>query len=162
MNVMTKRMLPLLLAIAMTSAVPAFAGRTADNTIYIEYGGVAGLYSLNFDRILMRAGGVHGVGARLGASWFPLTDAGDVSFFAIPVNLVYLYGRKEHKLEVNMGVVSRIATGMGRREVLTVIAPSAGYRFQMRESDFNLRIMFTPLLSSRFQPWGGISLGRSF
>jgi len=144
---------------------PAFS-QSKSNSLYLEFFGSGGLYSVNYDRLLTEE-----VGIRVGfmyfeADWFVFFT--DMEMFLIPITLNYLVGTGKHKFELGAGPVivfgsvgfwgSDPGSGSGVGWTGTI-----GYRYQQPNGGFLFRIGFTPVLfSGEFHPSGGLSLGFSF
>jgi len=147
-------------------AVPAAAkskNREMANAIYVEYGGNAGLYSINYDRRLFHIG-QHACILRAGFSWIPLRDNGIDDIFLFPVTASYTYriGKSPHLLEFGGGVTVRTASTAFVIDTRLYPAISLGYRICSFGTGSTFRIGFTPIIFDTFLPWVGISLGRSF
>ncbi len=144
---------------------PAFS-QSKPNSLYLEFFGSGGLYSVNYDRMFSE-----NIGARIGfmyfaAEWFAFFS--DVEMFLIPTTLNFFVGNGKHKFELGAGPVfisgsigffgSDPVAGSGVGWTGTI-----GYRYQKNNGGSMWRIGFTPLLlGGKFHPSGGISLGFSF
>lgn len=136
------------------------------NSLYLEFFGSGGLYSVNYDRMFS-----DNIGARIGfmyfsAEWFAFFS--DVEMFLIPTTMNVFLGNGNSKLELGVGPVfvfgsigflgSDPISGSGVGWTGTI-----GYRYQKDYGGFMWRIGFTPvLLGDEFHPSGGVSLGFSF
>jgi hypothetical protein len=150
----------------------------AENSIYLELGGNALLYSINFDRMISPD-----MGARIGIGYMGLstgtapTDGPDhnasVSVLLVPATFNFFVSSHDgnhvgsSKLELGLGVAlvdingdfgGTTFSGAGVGGTATI-----GYRYQPYDGGFLFRIGFTPVFaSSTFFPWGGISFGLTF
>jgi hypothetical protein len=147
--------------------------RTARNGLYVELGGAAAIYSVNYERfveddVALRIGfGYVGISATGGSS------TASVSMVTIPVTASYLGLRSgSHALELGGGAVyvrfsgsvtdssSPGAFGTASGAVGTAIV---GYRYAPVNGGFDFRAAYTPMFSShRFDSWGGVSFGMLF
>ena len=166
------RHLPMCLMVAAlmttwSSGVAAQTERTAQNTVYLELGGNALLYSINYERILpsdiaLRAGaGYMSVGASSGAV------GASVSSLGIPITASYLgFG----KLELGGGILFQrfsgtTSTGFGDDIEAGVFVPMAtfiaGLRLSPPGGGFNFKLGFTPMWHPDigFFPWGSLAFG---
>lgn len=136
------------------------------NSLYLEFFGSGGLYSVNYDRLF-----TENFGARIGFMYFDsewLLFFTDVEMFLIPTTLNFLIGTGKNKFELGAGPVfvfgsvsffgSDPVSGSGVGWTGTI-----GYRYQKNDGGFMWRIGFTPsFFFGEFIPSGGISLGFSF
>ncbi len=133
------------------------------NAVYIELLGNGVIYSLNYDRIIATVAEKHHLGVRVGFTLLPV-DTLEIRYPLIfPVTANYLFGPREHKLEVGLGVAPKLQFDpeydvSGRLS----FAASLAYRYVGYENDFHFRIGFTPVFFDGFKPWLGLSLGRAF
>jgi len=151
----------LLILFLLAGLTPARAG--LNNTIYVELGGNGGFYSINYDRLLTTVKKRHSFGIRAGFSWAPLNGTYRNVFF-FPVTANYLFGAGTKRLEIGVGATTRFLTD-SLRNVDPEVTPAAviAFRFQQPGSGSHFRAGFTPLFfDNKFQPWLGISFGRSF
>lgn len=146
----------------------------AKNAAFIELGGNAGLYSLNFDRIYYYKEKLK-ISARLGFA---------PHFNGIYIEQIYLLENNfilftnPHHLELGLGAT------MQRRynerpnepdnyfwENIVFGVARCGYRYQKQDDGFFVRAGFTPIFMSHdaegfhsnyFQFWAGVSVGVSF
>jgi hypothetical protein len=144
--------------------------RSAQNTVFLELGGNALLYSLSYERILpsdvsLRAGfGYMSVGATSGAA------SASVSSLGIPITVSYLgFG----KLELGGGVLLQkfsgaTSTGFGDDIEAGVFVPMAtfiaGLRLAPPGGGFNFKLGFTPMWHPDVGlfPWGSLAFGVGF
>jgi hypothetical protein len=167
-------------------------GRKAINTVYVELGGPALLYSINYDRLVL-----DNVSARIGLSYLPLAlESGDfiadttssdtaralqgwkfdMNIFMIPITGNYLLGSGSSKFDVGAGLmivagdIELVNKGedFEFKEFLTNFTGVAGlahigYRYQPREGGFNFRTGLDFLFTDGgFLPTGGTSFGYTF
>ncbi len=166
---------------AQSDLIEARPERTAMNSVYLELGGNAAWYSLNYERFMMDDAAVRvglmfmtfSVSASSGTS----TATGSGSWLAAPLTVSYLgIGSPNHKLELGAGAVMMYFSASGASSFNAVanangfiVAPTAivGYRYVPVDGGFNFKAGFTPLFisaggKSTFLPWGGISVGYGF
>jgi hypothetical protein len=147
-------------------------GQTFDakNSLYVELGGNAGLYSLNYDRILYQKNAFKAVG-RVGISAFPQRFFDQLAP-VLPLELTALIGKGNHHLETGIGVAP-LLHHVNHREENTLVTKlelgafttgRIGYRYQKSTGGFLFRAAFIPIinLDSQLVPFAGISLGKSF
>jgi len=157
----------------------------ARNSLFVELGGNAGLYSLNYDRLLHRGEWFH-TSARAGISGYWWNGGG----IALPLEFNALIGTNRHFLEVGTGFMF----SYGYESTIYNKDPSnpeyqygynlypglhasgrLGYRFQRPEGGFFFRAAYTPYsniwsaipgakrsLFTGVWHWFGISVGKSF
>ena len=126
-------------------------------SLFIELGGNALFYSLNYDRMIEER-----LAARIGVGALSVDDNWVVS---IPLTLGYILGQGNSRMEVGGGVT--ILTGDIdfdddiSEETYVLGTAVFAYRYQRPESVF-FRFAFTPVFTSGgFFPWFGISIGSS-
>lgn len=146
----------------------------AKNAAFIELGGNAGLYSLNFDRIYYSQEKLK-VSARLGFA--PHFNGIYIEQIYILENNFIVFSNPHH-LELGIGAT------MQRRynerpgspdkyfwENILFGAGRVGYRYQRQDDGFFIRVGLTPIFMSNdalgfhpdyFQFWAGLSVGASF
>lgn len=133
---------------------------------YVELGGAAGLYSLNYEQVLYRSSKVGWVG-RVGASynfvngWFLNNVYLDKNAVLAPFTTSLLLGSRERKekLEIGLGF-TLINKTSGNREVI----PTAAIGFRVIETNkVCFRITYTPFIRyGVYENWFGVSIGRNF
>lgn len=132
---------------------------------YVEVGGAAGLYSLNFEQILYRSTKLGWVG-RIGASynfvdgWFLNKVYLDKDAVLAPFTTSLLLGSRERKekLEVGLGF-TLINKGSGQE-----IIPTGVLGFRVIETNkVCFRVSYTPFIRyGVYENWFGVSIGRNF
>ena len=118
------------------------------NTIYVELGGNAILYSINYDR-LFNISNKFKLSSRLGIHYTNKVPLQYYRTFCIPVEVSGLYsffGRK-HFIEIGTGLsyfnsYDRITN---HTEDILIVALRLGYRFQNPEGGFFFKLGFVPL-----------------
>jgi len=135
-----------------------------DNSIYLEIGGSALGYSLNYER---RVG--ENLWGRVGVSYLPpFVVFGD--FVSLPAGLSYLLGKYDKHLELGFTLSPTYIKSAFKindnydKEFGIISSAIIGYRFQPKEELF-FKLAFTPLITTfetTFLPSGGISFGYSF
>ncbi|CAN5598023.1 hypothetical protein BH23BAC1_BH23BAC1_19560 [soil metagenome] len=148
------------------------------NNAYLELLGNGGLYSINYERIV-----VQNFALRLGfGAWksIGLFGAGDKSFVTVPILGNFLFGKKNSKFEVGAGFL------FGReKEYSTSFNPNSnksssifnltgviGYRYQPSTAGLMFRVGLTPFYAltggedaypeSGLTLSGGLSIGYNF
>jgi hypothetical protein len=181
--------LGLLVGLAFTSGVAqaqdvevehAKGERSAKNSLYIELGGNAALYSLNYERFL-----VSDLSARVGVMYMSVsassgsgsqTTRANASWFGAPIMLSYLgIGSENHKLDLGLGVVlmnlsagaSTFNATANASGLLVAGTATLGYRYAPVDGGVNFKAGFTPLFiqsagQTYFLPWFGIAIGYGF
>jgi hypothetical protein len=153
-----------LLCVALAGRSLGREGRTDEsrNTLYVEFLGNAGLYSLNYERVFVTIADRHRIGTRIGVGLVPVDTLGVRFPLVIPITLNYMLGR-QRRLETGVGITPRVFFRTDwSADVHVSPALTVGYRLQRYDNDYNFRIGFTPLFFDKFLPWFGLSLGRSF
>lgn len=124
-------------------------------SVYIELGGTAVLYSINFENKFTHFK-YHNMGLRIGCAYY--LDR------IVPLStLNYYFGRRNHYLEIGAGFLS--GDFYDRDITWTALI---GYRYVIEKNGLFFRADFTPSLrpkdtdSDRFWKWGGISIGYAF
>jgi hypothetical protein len=149
-------------------ARPSFAQESEDalskNSLYLELGGNALVYSINYDRILSNAFSVRG-----GIGYYSLEDdleGGDnsVSLAAFPLTLNYLLGSGSSRLELGAGLViltgSADLGGVSTSNASVIGTATFAYRYQKPMGGIFFKAGFTPFISGgSFIPWFGLSVG---
>jgi len=141
-------------------------GETANNSIYLELGGNAAAYSVNYERNFEREWGL-----RMGLGAFKLDNRVE---FAVPMMVNKYWGNStsgytsNHKLETGLGLVYFTADGKSRifndihRNTLAATA-SIGYRYLPKEKGLTFKVAFTPIVTNSYLlPWIGFSIGTTF
>ena len=162
---------------AMSSGAHAQApARTAYNTVFLELGGNAGIYSVNYERVLPSAVSLRAGFSYLSVSAASGTSGSNVTWSSFPLTVSYLgLGGGTVKFEVGGGVAlhrfSGSATWGFGDEVKTgafVPLPTAiaGLRIAPAGGGFNFKLAYTPLYvsdaSTKLFNWGGMAFGIGF
>ncbi|MEM8488309.1 MAG: hypothetical protein AAF564_22360 [Bacteroidota bacterium] len=131
------------------------------NSLYLELGGNALAYSINYDRII---GDDFSVRAGIGFFSTDLDEGGSSSIAGIPVMANYLLGSGNSRLELGAGIL--IVTGSfdvaGASDSGAGVAGTGtfAYRFQKPEGGVFFKGGFTPIIAGgSFIPWFGVSIG---
>ena len=150
------------------SIEPTNTKTTKRNAVYVELGGIGGLYSLNYDRILTSKKYV--LSGRIGISiGQTLTNNLSVTF---PMELnALIFNKTPHHLEMGIGLAPYIDNS---KQFELYSSFRIGYRYQnFKKRGVIFGAGFTPmkeLISENeishnpisFMPWAGISLGYSY
>ena len=158
--------LVLALSAAGSAAAQDAGPRAANNTFFVELGGNALAYSLNYERFFTPKAGV-----RVGGMYLRGESDGDdvsVGVALFPVMGTYLLGQGNSHFEVGAGV--GIATAAlddvgdddwGDSAVYGTA--TFGYRYQKPEGGVMFRAGFTPVFADgSLLPWVGVSVGYAF
>lgn len=150
---------------------------TSRNNAYVELLGNGGLYSINYERIV-----VENFALRIGFSAFkstPLFGEGENAFVTVPIMGNFLFGKRQNKFELGAGFM------VGRKKYTSSLNPIdnrdspisnltgvIGYRYQPSTAGLIFRIGLTPFISltggddaypdSGIFLSGGVSIGYSF
>jgi hypothetical protein len=158
--------LVLALSAAGSAAAQDAAGpRTANNTFFVELGGNALIYSLNYERFFTPKLGVRVGGMYLRAD----DDAGEsVDVGLVPVMATYLLGPGNGHFEIGGGLglatasIDDVDLGDDRASEIYGTA-TFGYRYQKPTGGVIFRAGFTPIIASgTIVPWAGVSVGYAF
>lgn len=154
--------------------------RSARNSVYLELGGNAGLYSLNYERFLIDDGalriGLMYMSVSATATSGTTTASGSASWFGAPLMFSYLgIGSPNHKLELGAGVVlmsfsagaSTFSATANASGFVVAGTATVGYRYVPVDGGINFKAGFTPLVlqtagTTYFMPWAGLSIGYGF
>jgi len=164
---------------ALALSLPAAAQqepehRSKHNVLYLELGGNALIYSINYERFF-----TDDLAVRLGAGFMSVTASDNlngssarVSLLLAPLMLGYTGARSgSHAFEVGGGLLLAHAgasvkdTGGTDFASGTEVWPTAtlGYRYAPLGGGFHFKAAFTPVLASQnFLPWFGLSAGVIF
>ncbi len=184
-NILTVLCFIFVFSFAQAQEVSEDTLKLARHSVFVELGGNAGLYSLNYDRLLHRGKWFH-TSARAGIyyNWWAGGRLG------IPLEVNGLFGRKKHFLEMGVSLVYNHGLDPIVHKADPAVPTSEdiyanfsnllaigrlGYRFQKPQGGFFFRAAYTPyttiwsgipdtkrgLFSVRWY-WFGISVGRSF
>jgi len=150
------------------------SSKTSRNNAYLELLGNGGIYSINYERIV-----VENFALRIGFAIFKsrtLFGEGNNSILTVPVLGNFLFGKKKSKFEVGAGFL------FGRKKFTSSSSPNdnttssiidltgvIGYRHQPSTGGFMFRVGLTPFyaLKSPYPSDGlflsaGLSIGYSF
>jgi hypothetical protein len=149
---------------------PRSIAQPENSSIFIEFGGHAGLWSINYDASVFEFNRNAHLQTRIGLGLFSEFKNDQYADVFCPITISALLGNDEHFVEVGLGqTISNYShrdwkneTGFGRTtEILTNL--NLAYRFQSLQSRFLLRLAYTPfiILDSQkpFQHWFGLSMG---
>jgi hypothetical protein len=143
---------------------PSPALRTAFNSLFVELGGPALIYSIDYERLL----GQSNLGVRVGFGFIHLSG----NFFgthyneediSVPALLNYYLGTPTHKIQLGVGAVVRhreddFDSGSSTVGLFTV---ALGYRYLPPDGGLNFGVAFTPMFGAdpKFLPWASASVG---
>ena len=134
----------------------------AINSVYVEFFGIAGQGSINYDRIMFNKGNIE-LGGRIGL--FMLNKSSFV--ITIPMGINCLIGRSEHHLEIGIGNTVLGEFASGQSTPITLFGTGTiGYRYQERTGGLFLKIAYTPLTEdykfTNLEHWAGAAIGYTF
>ena len=137
---------------------------TGLNNWYLELGGSALFYSVNYEKILIKTerwGWVGRVGLGYNPGNYTLLNkiTLDGGTLMAPFHSSVLYGPNKEKLELGVGF-TLLAKGTTEREIV----PTAVFGFRVVETNKAcFRATWTPFIrNGEFVSWVGFSLGRNF
>jgi hypothetical protein len=180
--IMTSLFLVLMTTFYLQAQEKPAAPFSAKNALYLEAGGNAVYYSVNYERLFYQQAHFK-IAARTGFSFIPRKITNETySDFFFPFELIGLLGKSSHHLELGVGVTPIIFPGTkinlttAEHEYDTykfdaIIPLRIGYRYQKPEGGFFFRFGYTPFLSLEEPPFsrtsfillfGGLSVGKSF
>jgi hypothetical protein len=170
-------------AFLLLAATASFAQSPVEpvrrNTFFLELGGNAWFYSLNYDRILLDRDKWK-LSGRVGAMYLPSFHAVNRHMAGVPLEISYLRGRNKHFLEIGLGVTTTYDTyplsDTRIRELAVVGMARIGYRYQKPEGGLFFKTGFTPMagllynlrdrrwaMGSAFAyPLAGLAVGHTF
>lgn len=136
------------------------------NNWYVEIGGAAFLYSLNYERILYKStklGWVGRVGFSYGFSSGKFLNKIDLKENTVlsPFTTSILLGSRERKEKLEIGGgFTLINSGINEQEIV----PTAVLGFRVIETNkVCFRISYTPFYrNNKMESWFGVSIGRNF
>ena len=155
----------LLLAVAGAARAQGAPAPTARNAYYLEVGGNALVYSINYDRVFTDR-----MSGRVGVMFFGAADEeGSAGVLAAPVMANYLFGEGSGRFEAGAGILL-VSGGIENVEGYededfsgTVGTATLGYRFQRPGGGFVFRAGLTPVFNlNGVGPWFGLSFGYAF
>lgn len=133
------------------------------SSFFVEAGGPALIFSLNYDVRLLKS---HvGPGIRIGGGGMA---AGGWTFYAFPVGLNYLLGKKSHTMELGAGAtITNLTKNFSSNQAGLMGHMVLGYRLQPKDGGFSFRIGLNPFFGSEsgnfyFIPFFGTSFGWVF
>jgi len=169
---------PVLLSILLSLLLgQAFAqsgtATKSKSSIYLELGGAAGLWSLNYDRALWEINESFRLHARAGLGMYSEFNGAGFPDVMVPVSGMVLWGKHTHRVEAGGGITyynwtlrDALSTdGFSRRSDLLGHL-ILGYRFQKLEGGLMFRVTYTPIINNYsnkpFEHWAGGSIGYTF
>ena len=143
---------PLLTAFLLLAVTASFAQSPLHpirrNTFFLELGGNAMFYSLNYDRILLSRDKWK-LSGRVGALYLPLFQVSNRLMVGAPLEVSYLRGRGKHFLEIGVGGTVTYDTyplsDTHIRDLAVMGVFRVGYRHQKPEGGLFYKVGFTPL-----------------
>ena len=175
MNVILRRV-ALLVCFTFFLSESTVAQTDLDHSVYLELGGSAGIYSLNYDLIFLKKNDFK-IGARTGLQLLKEGYEGTTMDFYVPVTMNFMYAlAKKHHVELGLGaqiasyeirnIISETEIGFVRKTEALGNA-TLGYRYQNPDGGFMFRVFYSPFLYqdgvyTRYEHWAGVSLGFTF
>ena len=119
------------------------------NTIYAEAFGQGFCWSLNYDRLINLDKKVIN-SYSIGLVYVPESiEFGDGTYYGIPVSYNWLFGKKNHHLELGLGLTSLIVNPYWNdfsTNYYVYFTPKLGYRFQRPQGGVFFRATATPMV----------------
>ena len=139
------------------------------NTVYVELLGSGGIYSVNFDRILIPSD-TFNVAGRIGLTYLPVIEEfNDHPTIGFPFEISFLFGEKNGKLELGIGATYFYAFEELKNSSYTIFVPRIGYRLQKDQGGLFIKTGFTPWIpvfagsvNPGIVPMIGFALGHTF
>lgn len=171
MRFQLRSVVPASLALLALLLVPGAAraqeapAAVARNAYYLELGGNALIYSINYERLLADR-----IAGRVGAMFFGAAgEDSSAGVLAAPIMASYLWGEGNSRFETGAGILL-VSGGIQNVEGYededfsgTVGTGTLGYRWQRPTGGFLFRAGVTPVFSlDGIGPWFGVSFGYAF
>jgi hypothetical protein len=148
----------------MLSGNQVYSQRKFRNAAFVELGGNAIAYSLNYERHFSNK-----MNVRIGVSYI-------FRIYSVPLTIGKIYGTKAHHFEIAGGVdavsVYELNNDVPSRKGVLFLTGFIGYRYQKPSARFFMRVGFTPMWFvysadrvdqvGGFAPWAGIGAGFRF
>ncbi|MHA7128655.1 hypothetical protein [Algoriphagus namhaensis] len=154
---------------------------TAKQSLYVELGGTAGRYAINYGKVFHQSGKLK-LNASAGFSmWSNKLNSKTTWLPVVPLEFSAFYGKSNHHLEMGIGFTSGLDRTLefdsqtletNEKVVFDAFIPlRIGYRYQKPEGGFFFRVGYTPFFNVplggreewNFDPrFAGISFGKSF
>lgn len=136
------------------------------NSVFVEFGGMAEIMSLNYDRSFHLS---DAIGFNIGIGFTPLILIGQGTLL-VPIQVKFFNQFGKHSIEGGMGFT---LFGSGGSELESeipldiAIFAQVGYKYSIIKDRFYVGIAFTPLLGRiktgfDFFPWGALRFGYKF
>lgn len=134
------------------------SARTPANNVYVEFGGKAQLYSINYERKVYSINSVKGALAVGGAYQAALG-----AWYTGLEHNVFI-GKNIHNLELGAGYNYLFYTDPNNASEKSYVNGRIGYRFQPLKKGIMVRMGYTPLFrkNQNVLHWVGLSFGYSF
>jgi len=155
----------------LTFSFYSFSQSTAKNSLYLELGGAAGLYSINYERMISEGSNVD-INARIGFAVVPFRDREvlvdwdiDNIAYAFPIGVNFVFGDKKNHFETGLaysivfdgrvaydgyaktnGEFIEIVNLRVERGVGHYLIPKIGYRYQKAEGGLIFKVNATPFI----------------
>ncbi|MFT5858613.1 MAG: hypothetical protein ACI865_000701 [Flavobacteriaceae bacterium] len=145
----------------------------AKSSVYIELGGAAGLWSVNYDRSIWEINERFNLHGRAGVGILSEFNGAGFPDVLIPISSTVLWGGSSHRLEGGGGftyfnwTLRDVSTTTGfvrKTEILGHL--TLGYRYQKIEGGFMFRVTYSPIIynysNAPYEHWAGVSVGYTF
>ncbi len=146
----------------------------SENTLFIEFGGAAGIASFNYDRLFLSINDRIRLSGRIGISSYSDFHENIPPDLFIPFGVFAMYAFGVNHIELGLGVtyLNYSSRGIGldgsvgfvrNKDLLS--NPSIGYRLQKTAGGIFLRLSYSPFIYGHpivFSNWGGLSIGYTF
>ena len=166
----------LLVTFVITTGNVSLAQSDLNHSVYLELGGSAGVYSLNYDLVFLNKNNFK-VGTRVGLQLLKENYEGTTMDYYVPLTMNFMYAfAPNHHVELGLGtqiasyeirnIISETEIGFVRKtEALG--NGTFGYRFQKPDGGFIFRAFYSPFFYQdgvyfRYEHWAGIRLGFTF
>ncbi len=129
-----------------------FAQQRRPNSIYVEMAGVAGNYSVNYDRIL---GNIN--------HWLHYSAGGGCSVWNntvvnFPLHILMMAGPKSHNLELGLGGLPELYFSHYGNDQSFLLFYSFGYRYQKPDGKIRMNITVSPMSQPSIK-WNTTAVG---
>lgn len=129
------------------------------NNVQLELLGSAGLYSINYERIIFNQNKYKTVG-EIGFSFLSMKDWNGVSF---PVSINQLISFQNHHIELGVGVAPNYVSGKYFTGWDDIYSARIGYRYQKPNRKFIFRVGAVPIFAfPGYGIWGAVNFGYGF
>ncbi len=130
----------------------SFSQERKTNSVYFEFAGVAGNYSINYERIV---GSI--------TNWLYYSAGGGFSVWNntvvnFPLHIKIIAGKKAHNLEAGIGAMPEFYFNKNGNDQSIMIYYDIGYRFQKPNGKIRLNFTVSPMYEPSIR-WQTIAVG---